>query len=150
LQLTVVALALAAACRDQRPAVVIEPKSGPPVKVIVEVADTADAQTRGLMYRNHLDADAGMIFLFPGESDRAFWMKNTPLPLDMIFIAKDGRIAGIHANAEPFTLKTISVGAPSQAVLEVNGGFAAAHGLAVGDRVTYRNIASANVAAKQP
>jgi len=120
------------------------------VKVLVEVADTPDSQTRGLMYRAHLDPDAGMIFLFTGETDRAFWMKNTPLPLDMIFISKDGHIAGIHPNAEPFTLKTISVGAPSQAVLEVNGGFAAAHGLAVGDRVSYRNIASANLPAKQP
>jgi uncharacterized membrane protein (UPF0127 family) len=86
-----------------------------------------------------------MVFLFDGETDRSFWMKNTPLPLDMIFISKDGQIVGIHPNAEPFALKTISVGVPSQAVLEVNGGFAAAHGLAVGDRVTYRSITSAKL-----
>ena len=150
MQLTFATALFAAACSDHRPTVVIEPKNGTPVKVLVEVADTPDSQTRGLMYRTHLDPDAGMIFLFTGESDRTFWMKNTPLPLDMIFISKDGQIAGIHANAEPFTLKTISVGAPSQAVLEVNGGFAAAHGLAVGDRVSYHSIAPANAAAKQP
>jgi len=136
------ALALVAGCTDRRSAVVIEPKSGKPVTVTVEVADTPDAQTRGLMYRTHLDADHGMVFLFDGETDRTFWMKNTPLPLDLIFISRDGHIVGIHPNAEPFKLKTISVGAPSQVVLEVNGGFAAAHGLAVGDRVTYRNISS--------
>jgi len=144
------ALALAAACSDRNPAVVIVPKTGAPVRVVVEVADTPDAQTRGLMYRTHLEPDQGMIFLFDGETDRTFWMKNTPLPLDMIFISKQGRVVGIHANAEPFALKTISVGAPSQAVLEVVGGFAAAHGLGVGDRVTYRNIPSPKLAASQP
>ena len=139
------ALALAAGCTDTRPSVVIEPKAGKPVTVIVEVADTPDTQTRGLMYRKQLDPDHGMVFLFDAETDRSFWMKNTPLPLDMIFISRDGHIVGIHPNAEPFTLKAISVGAPSQVVLEVNGGFAATHGLAAGDRVTYRNISSAKL-----
>jgi uncharacterized membrane protein (UPF0127 family) len=142
------ALALLAGCTDSRPAVVIEPKSGKPVTVFVEVADTPDAQTRGLMYRTHLDPDHGMVFLFDAETDRSFWMKNTPLPLDMIFISRDGHIVGIHPNAEPFALKTIGVGAPSQVVLEVNGGFAAAHALAAGDRVTYRNISSTKIAAR--
>lgn len=94
------------------------------------------------MYRDHLDPDHGMVFLFDSEKDHSFWMKNTQIPLDMIFISRDGRIVGIHPNAEPFSPRPISVGAPSRVVLEVNRGFAAAHGLAVGDRVTYRNIAS--------
>ncbi len=121
---------------------ILRPKAASSVTVYVEVADTPDTQTRGLMYRNQLAPDAGMIFLFDREQNQSFWMKNTPLPLDMIFISRDGRIVGIHANAEPFSLKPISVGAPSRAVLEVNAGFAAAHGLAPGDPVTYRNISS--------
>ena len=136
------AAALVAACRDSRPAVVLQPKAGRPVAVYVEVADTPDTQTRGLMYRAHLGPDDGMIFLFDREQNHSFWMKNTPLPLDMIFISREGRVVGIHPNAEPFSLKPIEVGTPSRAVLEVNAGFAAAHGLAAGDQVTYRNISS--------
>ena len=135
-------LVLFAACRDSRPAVVLSSKDGASIRAFVEVADTPDTQARGLMFRNHLDPDHGMVFLFDTEKDHSFWMKNTPIRLDMVFISRDGRIVGIHPNAEPFSLKPIGVGAPSRVVLEVNGGFAAAHGLAVGDHVTYRNIAS--------
>jgi uncharacterized protein len=135
-------LGLFTACRDSRPSVVLNAKDGASTVVLVEVADTPDTQSRGLMYRNHLDPDHGMVFLFDTEKDHSFWMKNTPIRLDMIFISRDGRIVGIHPDAEPFSLRPIAVGAPSRVVLEVNGGFAAAHGLAVGDRVTYRNIAS--------
>jgi uncharacterized membrane protein (UPF0127 family) len=137
-----IAIAFAGACQDERAAVVLQPKAGQPVTVYVEVADTPDTQTRGLMYRTHLARDGGMIFLFDREQNQSFWMKNTPLPLDLIFISRDGRIAGIHANAVPFSLEPIAIGAPSRAVLEVNAGFAAAHGLARGDPVTYRNIRS--------
>jgi uncharacterized membrane protein (UPF0127 family) len=140
--LAAAAAALAGGCHDDRAAVILQPKAGRPVTVYVEVADTPDTQTRGLMYRNQLAPDAGMIFLFDREQHQSFWMKNTPLPLDMIFISRDGRVVGIHARAEPFSLKPISVGVPSRAVLEVNAGFAAAHGLAPGDSVTYRNISS--------
>jgi len=146
LQPTFVAVALSAAlvgaCHDSLPAVVLQPRAGRPVAVHVEVADTPDTQTRGLMYRTSLGPDDGMIFLFDREQNHSFWMKNTPLSLDMIFISREGRIVGIHPNAEPFSLKPIDVGAPSRAVLEVNAGFAAAHGLATGDPVTYRNISS--------
>jgi len=130
------------ACRDSRPAVVLSRKGGASSVVLVEVADTPDTQSRGLMFRNHLDPDHGMVFLFDTEKDHSFWMKNTPIPLDMIFISRDGRIVGIHRNAEPFSLRPITVGNPSRVVLEVNGGFAVEHGLAVADHVTYRNIAS--------
>lgn len=135
-------IVLLAACRDSRPAVVLSSKDGASALVFVEVADTPDTQSRGLMFRNHLDPDHGMVFLFDTEKDHSFWMKNTPIPLDMIFISRDGRIVGIHPNAEPFSLRPITVGNPSRVVLEVNGGFAAEHRLTVGDHVTYRNIAS--------
>jgi uncharacterized membrane protein (UPF0127 family) len=136
------AVPAATACRDRRPTVVLQPQNGKPVMVYLEIADTPDTQTRGLMYRQHLEPDQGMLFVFPEERSHPFWMKNTPIPLDLLFIARDGRIVGIHANAEPFSLKPIDVGAASRTVLEVNGGFAAAHGLAVGDRVAYHNVAS--------
>ena len=129
-------------CHHPEPSVALQPASGAPVRVSVEIADTPDAQARGLMYRTHLDPDHGMLFLFEEEKRHSFWMKNTPIPLDLIFIGRDRRIVGIHENAEPFSLKPIDVGEPSRSVLEVNGGFAAAHRLAVGDRVTYRDISS--------
>ena len=135
-------VALAGGCHNERAAVILQPKAGRPVTVYVEVADTPDTQTRGLMYRTQLAPDGGMIFLFDREQNQSFWMKNTPLSLDMIFISREGRIVGIHANAEPFSLKSIAVGTRSRVVLEVNAGFAAAHGLAPGDLVTYRNISS--------
>ena len=90
LQPTFVAAALAtvfaAACHDTRPAVVVQPKTGAAVAVYVEVADTPDTQTRGLMYRAHLAPDDGMIFLFDREQNHSFWMKNTSLPLDMLIV----------------------------------------------------------------
>ena len=133
---------VAAGCQDRRPAVELRASNRPRATVYVEIADTADTQSRGLMYRTRLDPDRGMLFVFDEEKPHAFWMKNTPIPLDMIFVSRDGRIVGIRPNAEPFSLAPIDVGAASRTVLEVNGGYAAAHGLAVGDRVAYRNIGS--------
>ena len=137
-----VALLLAAGCQDRRAEVVVHPANGNAVTVVVEVADTPDTQTRGLMYRQKLEPDHGMIFLFEDERPHSFWMKNTQIRLDMLFISRTGAIVGIHPNAEPLSLAPIDVGKPSRAVLEVAGGWAAAHGIAVGDRVSYRNIAS--------
>jgi uncharacterized membrane protein (UPF0127 family) len=138
----VAVVSLLAACRDHRPEVVIHTANGTATTVVVEVADTSDTQTRGLMYRDKLEPDHGMIFLFEDERRHSFWMKNTQIPLDMIFISRTGVIVGIHANAQPLSLVPIEVGKPSRAVLEVAGGWAAAHGIATGDHVTYRNIAS--------
>ena len=77
------------------PTVTLAPAGRAPVKVRVEVARTMEQRTRGLMFRERLDADAGMIFLFENDDDHTFWMKNTPLPLDMIFITKDLVVAGV-------------------------------------------------------
>lgn len=106
----------------------------------VELANTPDTRTRGLMYRKHLDADAGMLFVFPQPAVQQFWMKNTPLPLDMIFIGADYKVVGIVENAKPFTTTGRGVGKQSQYVLEVNGGFAARHGIREGDRVDLLGI----------
>jgi len=133
-----VSCALLAAC-SQRPEVVIHSAYGP-VTLQVEIADTPDTRARGLMYRRDLGANAGMLFVFPNESDQQFWMKNTSLPLDMVFIAKQRRIVGIVPEARPFTTNSRGVGVPSQYVLEVNGGFCARHGINAGDTVEFVRI----------
>jgi uncharacterized protein len=101
----------------------------------VELARTEEERERGLMYRDHLAPDAGMLFLFERPSLLTFWMKNTLIPLDMIFIGQDRRIAGIVAEAEPQTLTPRRVEALSQYVLEIGGGLAARLGIAAGQRV---------------
>jgi uncharacterized membrane protein (UPF0127 family) len=132
---------LLAAC-SRRPEVVIHSSQGP-VAVQVEIADGPDTRARGLMYRSELAANAGMLFVFPSESDQQFWMKNTPLPLDMVFIGKQRHIVGIVPEARPFTTNPLGVGVPSQYVLEVNGGFCARHGIHTGDTVEFVRVSEA-------
>jgi uncharacterized membrane protein (UPF0127 family) len=121
------------------PRVVISSPSGREASVTVEVARTPEELARGLMYRNALAEDAGMLFVFPATDEHSFWMKNTYIPLDMIFIAEDRTVVGIVANVEPLTLEARSAG-PSRYVLEVNGGWAARHGVGPGDRVAFENL----------
>ncbi|BDG04926.1 DUF192 domain-containing protein [Anaeromyxobacter oryzae] len=120
--------------------VVLTTAAGARHAVAVEVARTPESRTRGLMYREKLDPDAGMLFVFDESEPHGFWMKNTLIPLDMIFIDDTGRIVGIVENAEPRTLTTRDVGAPSRYVLEVNGGWAKAHGIARGDMVRFEGV----------
>ena len=98
------------------------------MRVFVEVADTPALRERGLMYRTELGADKGMIFLWEEAGQHAFWMKNTYIPLDMIFIHKRDVVGIIH-NAEPETETPRFVNAPSTAVLEVPAGTAARRGV---------------------
>ncbi|MBV8454386.1 MAG: DUF192 domain-containing protein [Deltaproteobacteria bacterium] len=108
--------------------------------VQVEVADSAAAREVGLMYRQHLGQDAGMLFVFKQPQHLTFWMKNTEIPLDMIFAGADGTVAGIIVNAEPFSERQLSVAGNSQYVLEVNGGFAQRHGIKPGDRLQFLGL----------
>lgn len=103
----------------------------------VEVARTPEEQARGLMYRTSLAEDRGMIFPMTPPRFASFWMKNTYIPLDLIFIRTDGSIARIAANAVPEDLSPISSGEPVAAVLEIAGGGAARHGIVEGDRVSW-------------
>ena len=130
------ALALAAlvACGSSGPAAVVHTAAGS-VRVSLELALTPEVQQQGLMYRSSLREGHGMLFVFPAEDQHTFWMKNTLIPLDMLFIAGDGHIVGIHADAVPLSTAPIGVGRPSRYVLEVSGGYAARHGIATGDRV---------------
>jgi uncharacterized membrane protein (UPF0127 family) len=122
------------------PRVVVETRAGGRHVVKVELARTDAERARGLMHRTELAPDAGMLFLFDETSEHAFWMKNTLIPLDMIFIGDDGRIVGVVARAVPGDLSPRAAGGPSRYVLEVNGGWAAAHGVAAGDRVRFEDV----------
>jgi uncharacterized membrane protein (UPF0127 family) len=126
--------------------VIIETAAGPQT-VTVEVVYTAPKIERGLMYREHLGPDAGMLFFMGREDDWAFYMRNTLIPLDMIFITKDMTIAGVVANAEPKTETLRRVGKPSLYVLEVNAGWAAAHQAVAGAKVRFEALPAA---LKQP
>lgn len=106
----------------------------------VEIADDNKERARGLMHRTQMDEDAGMLFLFDRMKVQSFWMKNTRIPLDMLFIDDAGVIVGIAENAEPMTLTSRSVGKPSRYVLELNAGTSRRRGLAAGQRVTFEGV----------
>jgi len=101
----------------------------------VELALTPDQQAYGLMNRTKLAGDSGMLFVFGSEAEQSFWMKDTLIPLDMIFIKKDGTISHIHQNAKPKDLTSISSEGPVLAVLEINGGATDSLGIQEGDVV---------------
>ena len=127
------------------PKVVISTREGREAVFQVEVADTPAKRELGLQYRKELAADRGMIFLFPAPSVLSFWMKNTPLPLDMIFIGSDRKIAGIVEQTIPCSLDSRSVPAASQFVLEINGGLSKRLGIRAGDSVRFEGIAPGSV-----
>ena len=102
----------------------------------VEIAESDATRARGLMFRESMAVDAGMLFIYPRTQITSFWMKNTLIPLDMLFIRDDGEIVQIAADAVPGSLKSIRSTQPVRAVLEINGGLAAALGIEIGDRVT--------------
>ena len=98
----------------------------------VEVADDPDERARGLMFREHMPSAAGMLFVFPEPKQANFWMKNTPLPLDIIFADETGTVTRVQQNAVPFS-ETLIDGGPGVAhVLEINGGLAGPMGIAPG------------------
>ena len=103
---------------------------------LVEIAANDEQRARGLMYRKDLPEGRGMLFDFKREQDVGFWMKNTYIPLDMIFIRADGTIRRIAANTEPLSERTVPGGGPVRYVLEVIGGTAGKLGIEPGDKVT--------------
>ena len=134
-------LLLACRAADARPAtplphatLTIDTAHGP-VQFDVEVAGDGASQERGLMFRTKLAPDAGMLFDFHQPVMTDFWMKNTILPLDIIFIRANGTISTVHADAVPYSLATIPAAEPVRAVLEINGGRAKALGIVPGARV---------------
>ena len=126
-------LSLIVGCKDQASQVCFESKC-----VMVEVAQTPEELSEGLQYREHLDKDKGMLFVFPGLSKAKFWMKSTLIPLDMIWLNSIGEVVYIKKNAPPCfseTCPTYGADDLAQYVLEVNAGFTDAYNINVGDGV---------------
>ncbi len=108
----------------------------------VELARTGRQQIQGLMFRRRMARNAGMLFIYRTAKPVEMWMKNTLIPLDMLFLADDGRIVSITERAVPHSLQTISSGVPAKGVLEVNGGVVSRLKIRVGDRVVHPAFAN--------
>jgi len=117
--------------------IVIKKANGESLGFNVEIAESERQQEYGLMNRLTLPRDSGMLFLFRGEGKRVFWMKDTLIPLDMLFVSHDGAIHHIHHNAKPQDLTGITSEADSLAVLELKGGTCDRLGIKEGDKILY-------------
>jgi uncharacterized membrane protein (UPF0127 family) len=120
--------------------VVLAPEGAAAQTVTVEVMRTKAQRNRGLMFRSRLDGGQGMLFLFPSAAHQIFWMHNTYIPLDMIFIDANMKVVGFVEQAEPLTDTPRAVDGDSQYVLEVPGGWSAAHRIAPGTPVTFQRV----------
>ncbi len=107
------------------------------LKLQVEVADTDEKRMTGLMNRPFLDPNAGMLFIFNEEGDHFFWMKNTLISLDLLFIDSQKKVIFIAQKTTPLSETTIAPPAPVQYVLEVNAGYASKNGVTVGSQITF-------------
>lgn len=108
----------------------------------IEIADDPGERSRGLMFRQEMDKSHGMLFVFEESQPVGFWMKNTPLPLDLVFIGQDGKVRAIE-KGEPFSEAPIAPGEPVRFVLELNAGTAAAAGIEEGDVIRHPAISQA-------
>lgn len=115
----------------------IETASGHLYRFDVELALTPQQQAQGLMFRERMAPDAGMLFVYDRPQTAAFWMKNTLIPLDMLFVASDGRVVNIHERAVPHSEDAIRSAGPVLGILEINGGMSARLGIRAGDRVRH-------------
>lgn len=118
------------------PTIVLETSKGR-TEIAVEIADTLDERTKGLMFRETMPKESGMFFIFEEESEKSFWMKNTLIPLDMIFIDAGYKVVSIAKNAQPCKGDPCAVYPsvkPAKFVLEVNGGVSDSVGLKDGDK----------------
>jgi uncharacterized membrane protein (UPF0127 family) len=135
-------LAPLAACSADDSQLVLHTDSGAH-RFTVEVVDTPATRAEGLMFRQSLADDAGMLFDFKETRPVSFWMQNTFIPLDMIFIAADGTVETVHVNARPQDPTSISSQVPVQFVLEIPGGRSVEIGLQPGDRVEHPRLQGA-------
>jgi len=103
----------------------------------IEIADDAQERSQGLMFRESLDEQSGMLFIYPTPRIASFWMKNTLISLDMLFIDAEGRIASIATETVPLSLKSVSSGVPVLTVLEIDAGDSERLGIRVGDTVMW-------------
>ncbi|WP_371153596.1 DUF192 domain-containing protein [Jannaschia sp. 2305UL9-9] len=126
-------LSLPVAAADCRPDRVDVRGDWGQVRFRVELALTPEDQARGLMFREDMPRLSGMLFVYPRTQPLGFWMRNTLIPLDMIFVDETGEILKVHANAQPHDETVILSEVPARAVLEVNGGLAETLGIGPGD-----------------
>lgn len=150
----VLALPLLAARSEPQAANQQEASDGPPFKaqgqlvftkpdgatitmITIQIADNNAQRAEGLMWRKFMRENDGMLFIFDDQEILTFWMKNTYIPLDMVFAEKNGTIVRVYAEATPFSEAPISSEEPAQYVVEVNGGFCAKYGIKVGDRIAF-------------
>jgi len=106
-------------------------------KISIEIADNDAETTQGLMYRKSMPDTCGMLFVFPDSQERSFWMKNTFIPLDLLFINSNKEVITIQPNRPPFSEETIPSYKPAQYVLEVNAGFCQRNGIKQGDKISF-------------
>jgi uncharacterized protein len=109
-------------------------------RFMVEVADSPLEREYGLMCRRAMADHRGMLFVFPQSGPQAFWMRNTLIPLDIVYIGSDGTVVSITRNAQPLDERPLPSAAPAKYVLELNAGLAAKIGLLPGDRIMQRAI----------
>jgi len=132
--LILAACTVCSACASGQPSVVLGGKT-----FSVEIAETEQEHALGLMFRDSMPADHGMIFIFPNEAPRRFWMKNTRIPLDIMYFDKDLRMVSLSADTPPCRVArcpSYPSAAPAKYVLELNAGTASSLGVGVGDRLT--------------
>lgn len=104
----------------------------------VEVADDPAERAKGLMFREQLDENVGMLFVFPREDNHSFWMKKTYVPLDIIFADQNKKIVGIIENTRPESTQSLTIGQPSKYILEINGGRTEEIGITAGDKLKFK------------
>lgn len=141
--LIIISLLFLSACGDEQNKIqplTIEKADGTTIAMTAETAETASEQMRGLMNVTHMPEKHGMLFVFDDSKFRSFWMKNTLIPLDMIFINSKGVIGHIHHHANPNDLSGVPSEIPAMYVLEINGGLSAKWGIAIGDKVFHDKI----------
>lgn len=108
--------------------------------LVIEIAEGDSARARGMMDRRDIPARGGMLFLDDEVRVQTFWMKNTPLPLDIIFVSSDSQVVSISKRTTPFSEQTVSSSGPAQYVLEVRGGFSDRYGLDETTRLRWRRV----------
>ncbi|OIN85366.1 MAG: hypothetical protein AUJ12_09410 [Alphaproteobacteria bacterium CG1_02_46_17] len=115
--------------------------AGNQISLDVEVADNSSSRARGLMFRRTMPETSGMLFIFPDMRQPSFWMKNTLIPLDMLFLDENGQVVDIHNMAMPQDLTTITSSQPAKAVLEINGGMAEKWGIGLKSKISSNSLA---------
>ena len=140
----VAAAASAGPCREDR--VDLRTPEGGAARFTVEIADTPEERARGLMFRTDLPESHGMLFVFDPPQPVAFWMKNTPLPLDILYVDASGRVLNIAERTTPFSEATLPSAGPVRLVLEINGGLSERYGIGPGAELRHPALDPATAA----